>query len=112
MLVQSHATSQQLSGTAELLDESVAVPTTTTVVHATALAPTSGDGASSGLPPTKRRQAALFDHLPEEVAVLHLVSQQLSGAVGLLDEPADVLPQPTVWKLSRRLPLGHSSSTL
>ena len=54
----------------------------TTEVHATALAPTSGDGASSGLPPTKKGQAALFDHLLEEVAALvhsHAESQQPSG---------------------------------
>jgi hypothetical protein len=41
----------------------------TTEVHATALAPTSGDGASSGLPPKKKGQAV---GLPEEAAALVL----------------------------------------
>ena len=49
-LVHSHAEIQQPSGNAELLDEPVVVLTTTTEVQATALAPTSGDGASGKTP--------------------------------------------------------------
>jgi hypothetical protein len=106
---------QQPGGTAELIDEPAAMPTTTEVLATLALAPTSGDGASGGIPPKKKGQAALFANLPEKIAALVLsqaMSQQPSGAAGLLDEPAAVPLQPTVWNLPRRLPWGHSSSTV
>ena len=70
---------QQLDGTAGLLDEPTAMPTTTEV-HATvlALAPTSGDGASSGLPSRKEGQA---ECLPEEQVAAE--SQQLKRTAGI-----------------------------
>jgi hypothetical protein len=57
---------KQPGGTAELIDEPAAMPTTTEV-HATALAPTSGGSTSGGIPPKKRGQAV---GLPDEFAEL------------------------------------------
>jgi hypothetical protein len=72
VLVHLHATSQQLSGTAGLLDDPAAVPTSTKVHTTIALAPTSGDGRSSGIQPMKRGQAGLFDKTCLKMVLLRL----------------------------------------
>jgi hypothetical protein len=76
---------QQPGGTAGLLDEPAAMPMTTEVQATLALAPTSVDGASSGLPSRKEGQA---ECLPEEQVAADC--QQLKCTAGLLDEPTAV----------------------
>ena len=55
---------QQPGGTAKLIDEPVAMPTTTEVQAILALVLTSGDGASRGLPPKKTGQAVGLSEEP------------------------------------------------
>ena len=75
---------------------------TSTKVHATlALVPTSGDGASSGLPSREEGQAAC---LPEEEVAADC--QQLDGTADLIDKPAAM---PTTTEVHTTLTLAPTS---
>ena len=76
------AESQQLNGTAGLLDEPTAMPTTTEVpATVLAFAPTSGDGASSGLPSRKEEQLLGHEHAPSRLRDPFLLSTLQNGRI-------------------------------
>ena len=95
---------QQPGGTAELIDEPAAMPMTTEVLATLTLVPTSGDGASRGLPPRKGGQAALFANLPEGPAAADC--QQPGGTAELIDELAAM---PTTTEVLATLALAPTS---